>query len=613
MKSNLLLATVLGLLVGSPGSLPGQDGNEPSQATKRLIGRFEKGKLATDPRDWGKIDFDASQLKSTVAKQGETQAVRESIKRIWQAWIQQDTESYLAQVAEDVTLISQQVGKKADGHQQVVAVITEEWNAYERPAGTIAMTISIQQCEMEIADQVAKAQYWMVIDGGSRWGFHDLVLVCQFFKKENGRWKLSYQTDSWGLAYNLPEKKPGTSTFDFDYVYPVKDLSRALNFYTPLLGKPEVVTKTRATFMLEGHRFHLDTSTLAGHAEIQAKFPCGYAVFYTADLATEVKRLQKATITIVQSIEKWGSDPYIICEDPAGNIFVIVQKTPDVIKAKGQQAPTLSIHREPAKTSKYTDHLKKMMDGWLGMDLTALNQYIDAQSSWFDDSRSKVNGVAVGADAIATGLKKDWETFDRSAAGLAADMEITSVAEKSLGKWDVLCYHRRLTGKGNHPFQETAWVSQVFESRVESPRLVSSYTVRANNTNAPVKELDYTGYPVSSLRAAEKFYTEVLMLGNPYRDSAYRGYWSNNAVFGIYTARLKRDGLPRPHKTNGYVSFWINSAKETHAYLQQEGATFLKIPAINTRVGIDPQPGYTQILATDSEGNAVLFTEYPGN
>ena len=103
------------------------------------------------------------------------------------------------------------------------------------------------------------------------------------------------------------------------------------------------------------------------------------------------------------------------------------------------------------------------------------------------------------------------------------------------------------------------------------------------------------------------------MLGTPYKDSAYRGYWSNNSVFGIYTTKLKRDGLPRPHKTNGYVSFWINSAKETHAYLQKEGSTFPKIPAINSRMGIDPQPGYVQILATDSEGNALLFTEYPGN
>jgi hypothetical protein len=253
------------------------------------------------------------------------------------------------------------------------------------------------------------------------------------------------------------------------------------------------------------------------------------------------------------------------------------------------------------------------MNAWLSMDLKALTQHLDARSAWFDDSRSKVSGIAVGSGAIATALKNDWETFDRSTDGLTADMDVTAMAEKSLGKWNVLCFHRKLTGKGNHPFKETAWVSLVFEEGAERPKLVSSYAARANNTNAPVKELDYTGYPVSSLSAAQKFYTETLMLGTPYKDSAYRGYWSNNSVFGIYTTRLKRDGMPRPHKTNGYVSFWINSAKETHAYLQKEGATFPKIPAINSRIGIDQQPGYTQILATDSEGNALLFTEYPGN
>ena len=611
MRIRILLAMVV--FCSSSGHLQSQVGQELSPTMKRLISRFEKGKLATNPQDWGEINFDFSQLKSTGAEQEDAQAVRESITRIWEAWIRQDTAGYLAQVAENITLLSQQVGKRADGHQQVAAILAEEWNAYERPAGTIAMKIQIRQCELEIADKVARAQYWMRVDGGARWGFKDLVLVCQFFQKQGEQWKLCYQTDSWGLAYNLPAQKAGIQTFDFDYFYPVKNLSRALKFYTPLLGKPEVVTETRATFMLEGHRFHLDTSTLNGHAEVEAKFPCGYAVFYTDDLESEFNRLKKTTVTIVQGIEKWGSDTYIICEDPSENIFVIMQKTPDSLPTKTRQLPSLNISKEFADNSKHAGYLEKIMQAWLAMDSAAMNRYIDARSRWFDDSRSKVDGVSVGPASIATVLKKSWKTFDRSPAGLMADMEITAVAEKSLGKWSVLCFHRKLAGTGSHSFQETAWVSQVFENGVESPKLTASYTVRANSTNAAVTELDYTGYPVSSLRSAEKFYTEVLRLGNPYRDAAYRGYWSNNAVFGIYTARLKRDGLPRPHKTNGYVSFWINSAEETHAYLKKNGATFLKIPAINSRVGVDPQPGYTQILATDSEGNALLFTEYPGN
>ena len=357
-----LLILLLACCVVNEWSLHAAD---QSAATKRLISRFEKGRLATNPNDWGKVHFDSSPKKSTATEQ----AIKDSIAAIWKAWIEQDKESYLLQAADDVTLISQQVGKKADGHKEALAVLAEEWNAYERPAGVIAMIISIKQCEIEIDDDVAKARYWMVIKGGARWGFKDLVLVSQFFKREGDKWKLSYQTDSWGLNYNLAEKKPGIRTFDFDYFYPVQNLTRALKFYTPLLGNPEVVSQTRATFMLEGHRFHLDTATLAGHAEIQAKLPCGYAVFYVDDLKTELVRLNKSTTRVVQGIEKWGSDLYVICEDPSENIFVIMQKTPDLITAKGQKAPTLTIRHEPSKVLKHTNDLKEIFKTFILTDL----------------------------------------------------------------------------------------------------------------------------------------------------------------------------------------------------------------------------------------------------
>ena len=127
------------------------------------------------------------------------------------------------------------------------------------------------------------------------------------------------------------------------------------------------------------------------------------------------------------------------------------------------------------------------MNAWLSMDLKSLTQYLDGDSAWFDDSRSKVSGVAVGTKAIATAWKDDWQTYDRSTTGLIADMDVTEVTEKRLGKWSLLCCHRKLTGKGNHPFKETAWVSLVFEEGAEGLKLVSSYAVRANNTNAPTR------------------------------------------------------------------------------------------------------------------------------
>jgi hypothetical protein len=35
--------------------------------------------------------------------------------------------------------------------------------------------------------------------------------------------------------------------------------------------------------------------------------------------------------------------------------------------------------------------------------------------------------------------------------------------------------------------------------------------------------------------------------------------------------------------------------------------------AINSVSGIDYVPGYTQIYTVDSEGNGMLFSEYPGD
>jgi hypothetical protein len=99
--------------------------------------------------------------------------------------------------------------------------------------------------------------------------------------------------------------------------------------------------------------------------------------------------------------------------------------------------------------------------------------------------------------------------------------------------------------------------------------------------------------------------------GSPYSDARWRGYWSGATVYGIYEASTADDGLPRPGRTNGYASFWIRSAQQTHALLQQKKASFPVIDAITGTAGIDRNSGYLQIYATDSEGNGVVFTEYP--
>ncbi len=67
---------------------------------------------------------------------------------------------------------------------------------------------------------------------------------------------------------------------------------------------------------------------------------------------------------------------------------------------------------------------------------------------------------------------------------------------------------------------------------------------------------------------------------------------------------------PVPHKSNGYADLTIRSAEEVYDYLKSVGATFPRVEGINGQPGIDPQPGYRQILAVDSEGNLIDFSEY---
>ena len=106
---------------------------------------------------------------------------------------------------------------------------------------------------------------------------------------------------------------------------------------------------------------------------------------------------------------------------------------------------------------------------------------------------------------------------------------------------------------------------------------------------------------------------DAVGFGVPYQDVSYRGWWTRDSVFGIYRVGEWSPELLRPGQANGYVSFWVRSVDATlRQYLRRQGSEFPLLPAINDRRGIDRQPGYTQLVSTDSEGNVVLFSEYPG-
>ena len=76
------MKVLIPLLVFLVAGVWGARAAEQSPATKRLMSRFEKGKLATNPHDWGKIDFNSSQIKSGAAGQAAGQGIKDSIIKI---------------------------------------------------------------------------------------------------------------------------------------------------------------------------------------------------------------------------------------------------------------------------------------------------------------------------------------------------------------------------------------------------------------------------------------------------------------------------------------------------------------------------------------------------
>jgi catechol 2,3-dioxygenase-like lactoylglutathione lyase family enzyme/ketosteroid isomerase-like protein len=558
-----------------------------------------------------RVVFDAAEIRSSNLPKADQQTLVDTIVSLHQAWLNLDKKTYLSHLTADVTCLSQRTGKVQHGLQAVADRLQSEWEELERPAGFIDMHLTLRQAELAAEGDTATALYWVQQRGGSRWVFEGLGLVFQAFVKQQGTWKLTYQTDIGNLDFDVARQKPGPDILQYDAVYPVANLERAVAFYTPTLGEPEVVGDNRATFNLDGPRFHLDATGLKGLAPVRKGLPNGYVIFYVDDLKAGLMRLRAARATLLTETQAQGTDEYVVAEDPAGNVFVLMQRN---FLAAGEANPPDPVIQDEQKTpAEAMSLVKRLLSAWLRMDSAAITRMTGPEGTWIDDARLKNQGVARGPEAVAQQLAATWAKYDRSEAGLLAAVDVRSLSVKPLAKQAIISYQMRLKGTGAHPFSESAMVTHVVENLGRDASVARTFLAAGGPMNGMARSLDYSAYPAGRLRESERFYSSILEDNEPYKDEQYRGYWTDNSVFGIYTARLKRDGIPVPRQANGYVSLWVSSAQQTYDYLKKQGSTFPLIKAINTKVGVDVRPGYTQIYATDSEGNGILFTEYPGN
>ncbi len=548
----------------------------------------------------GRFSFPVDPLVTGDADDAD--ALRDTIVDFWQDYLRMDTPEYLNHFTPDAIRLSGRAGARQAGHAAIKAGLPAEWEAFERPQNRIAEQMTVERAEFHMAGKVATAIYWLAVEGGSLWEYTDQGLVFQAFVKQDERWLVAHHTDTWSLDYDVEAQQPGAgATVDFDFAYPVNDLARAVTFYTPLLGTPEVVTSKRAVFNLKGGRFILDTSTWGGRARVRKNLPNGYAMLLVADAESTAERI--AQVSEIDAPQKTGADTYYAGMDADENLFVIWEKDFDT-----DTDAVSTVSGFPSGTPS-ADAAQKVMRAWLAMDGETLKAMYTSKGTWFDDTRLKHRGQERGA-RIAPALQKVyWPRYDHGERGMTAHLEARNVHTRVFGSQFIVSYDMRLTGQGPHPFRDSAWVTQVFNQKNQ---VVHTFIVDNNRSTAPVLELDYTGYPVQDMSAARRFYAKTLRFGEGYADESYYGFWSNHAVFGLYEADPEEDNLPQPRQANGYMSFWVRSAKETYAYLKQQGRNFPVIPAINDKQGIDAQPGYTQVVTTDSEGSLIIFTEYSG-
>lgn len=356
----------------------------------------------------------------------------------------------------------------------------------------------------------------------------------------------------------------------------------------------------RAVFRLEGSNFILDASELSGLAQVRPGLPNGFPIMKEYDLAARSRALNVKNVTFLketkQSPASFHGQPALYLTDSEGNVLVFAGRGPDLSGATGITGFEGG--------SSFIAASKKVAEAWTSREPEAIAAVHSGGGEWVDSTRLRFRGRETET-TLPSALPLYWNEYG-AARPLAVEWRARAMRELQADGITIVSYERRLS---NAALQETALVTHAFKD----PRqiLVSTF-VEANPGRAMVVALDYAAHPVLDLKEAAGFYQSKLGLGAPYKDDSWRGFWGKGAVLGIYESDFDADRVPVKNRANGYISFWVRSAESVYGYLKKSGASFPHLPAINDRPGLESHPGYKQVVATDSEGNVVLFTEYTG-
>jgi ketosteroid isomerase-like protein len=294
----------------------------------------------------------------------------------------------------------------------------------------------------------------------------------------------------------------------------------------------------------------------------------------------------------------------MVTEDPSGNVLVWREKK--VKKSLQAVRPTIAFGSGESHNHR---NLFSTMTAWMTTDLESLTNRLTDNAIWVDDALN----VASGTKEIEQALQSRWQMFDRGIDGLDGDLVIKNVRVQHAGDRHFVTFETTLDMRNDRKNSFVSFVSQVWVTVNDSLKLEQVFLARARAPDVkdvPVNGMDYTAYPVTDLGVAGRFY-KIVLKSEPYRDDNWFGFWSTTSVFGLVGEYPDvKSYSPIPHRSNGYADLSISSVDEVYEYLQSRGSAFPLVEGINDVPGIDLQPGYKQILAVDSEGNLINFSQY---
>ena len=561
-------------------------------------------KYVTDKSLWGNLIINKVGISGNYQNTNDKDEILRTIENYHRSWL--DGNDHEIRKLLDDDIIRFRSSTSTYGLSSTLERIRNESRG-ERPSGYLSsMQLEIDDIYINSEKNFAIALYAVGIRGGARWEYSDLATILQVFQKDNDRWKIISHIESFKLDNNIVNKPPESvpnrrAPFTFDFVYPVKDLKRAIEFYTPLLGAPEIITSTKASFRVRDSYFELDSQPIDERIKIIDGNANGYAVI-NVDSLNKIKNQIDKSVNADLKIIPCEGNLCLVTEDLSGNITVWRERNPI---ATSRSIPEI-VEPKIKDSSRIYAKSKEALTAWAENNSSKLIQMQASNALWIDDAF----GIAKGSKEIEHALMSRWKAFDRGLNGIDANLTIQNFKSKKMYNHFLsyleISVEMKTNPKGSYDF----FLMQVWNENDEDLKLHSTFIAeKRRKKNTPVNSMDYTAYPVHDLGKDGRYYKN-LFGSEPYRDDNWFGFWSTTSVFGLVGPLSNDSWQPVPHKGNGYADLSIRSADEVYEYLKNRRSIFPVVEGIGDTSGIDPQPGYNQILAVDSEGNLINFSQY---